>query len=87
MRNRTTLTPRSLTIRDHQQQKVRDAQKSEMDTRRVNTDQNAYNSSVAASRDDYMTSALAKVRQSDVTHSETLTKWNGSWLINQTMQI
>ena len=86
MTNRPTLTPRTITAREQQRQKIKDTQKSEMDTRRVHRDQDAFNSSVAASQDHYMTQALAKVRQSDVTHSETLTKWNGSWLINQTMK-
>lgn len=79
----TTLTPRSVSIRNHQQQKIRDAQKSEMDTKRVNTKQDAYNSSVAASSDDYMKTALARVRESNVTHAESLTRMNGSWMWNQ----
>ena len=84
MDKNTTLTPRSVTIRNHQQRKVRDAQKSEMDLRKVNREQDAYNSSVAAWSDHYMKSALNKVRQSTITHSEDLTRISGTWFYNQT---
>ena len=57
-----------------------------MDLRKVNREQDAYNSSVAASSDDYMKSALNKVRQSNVTHNETVTRLNGTWLYNQTLK-
>ncbi len=86
MDNKPTLTPRSITIRNHQHRKIRDAQKSEMDLKKVNREQDAYNSSVAASSDHYMKSALNKVRQSNITHSEDLTRINGTWLHNQNMK-
>jgi len=86
MTNRPTLTPRTVTAREQQRQKIKDIQKSEMDARRVVRDQDAFNSSVAASNDRYMKSALEKVRESDVTHSETLTKISGTWFYNQTLK-
>ena len=86
MNNRPTITPRAVTVREHQKQKIKDAQKSEMETRRVYRDQDAFNSSVAASNDRYMKDALAKVRQSNVTHSEKVTRLNGTWLYNQTLK-
>jgi len=80
------LTPRNVSRRHQDQQKIRQSQQSQMDSKRVEKDRRDFNQSVSASEDSYMTSALAKVRQSDVTHNETVTRLNGTWLYNQTLK-
>ena len=52
----------------------------------VERDTNNFNQSVNASNDTYMRDALSKVRESKVTHSETLTRMNGTWMHNQKMK-
>jgi len=80
------LIPRTVYRRQQDQQKLRQSQQSTMDTDRVERDRRDFNQSVSASNDHYMKDALAKVRQSDVTHSETVTRLNGTWLYNQTLK-
>ena len=80
------LIPRTVYRRQQDQQKLRQSQQSTMDTDRVERDRRDINQSVSASNDHYMKDALAKVRQSDVTHSETVTRLNGTWLYNQTLK-
>ena len=80
------LTPRNVSRRQQDQQKLRQSQQSQMDSKRVEKDRRDFNQSVSASEDSYMTSALAKVRQSDVTHNETVTRLSGTWLYNQTLK-
>ena len=70
------LTPRNVSRRQQHQQKLRQSQQSQMDSKRVEKDRWDLNQSVSASEDSYMTSALAKVKQSDVTHNETVTRLN-----------
>mgnify|MGYP003328039932 CR=1 FL=1 len=80
------LIPRNVYRRQQDQQKHRQSQQSDMDSKRVERDRRNFNQSVSASNDHYMKDALAKVRQSDVTHSETVTRLNGTWLYNQTLK-
>ena len=80
------LIPRTVYRRQQDQQKLRQSQQSQMDSKRVEKDRRDFNQSVSASEDSYMTSALAKVRQSDVTHNETVTRLSGTWLYNQTLK-
>ena len=80
------LTPRNVSRRQQDQQKLRQSQQSQMDSKRVEKDRRDFNQSVGASNDLYMKDALAKVRQSDVTHNETVTRLNGTWLYNQTLK-
>ena len=54
-----------------------------MEDRRVEQPAHAFHSSVAASTDIYIAEVLKKVRQSDVTHSESVTRISASWLHNQ----
>lgn len=54
-----------------------------MNARRVERETNAFNQSVAATTDTYMRDALNQVRQSDVTHNETLMRHNGTWMWNK----
>ena len=80
------LTPRNVSRRQQDQQKLRQSQQSQMDSKRVEKDRRDFNQSVGASNDLYMKDALAKVRQSDVTHSETVTRLSGTWFYNQTLK-
>ena len=57
-----------------------------MDTERVKRDSRDFNQSVDASKDKYMIDALTKVRESDVTLPETLTKLNGTWMHNRSIR-
>ena len=80
------LIPRTVYRRQQDQQKQRKSQKSTMDANWVERDRRDFNQSVSASNDHYMKDALTKVRQSDVTHNETVTRLNGTWLYNQTLK-
>ena len=86
--NRTDdpLVSREVSIRRDQEQKRKTAQQKELENRQVNRDSNAFHQSVDASNDQYMRDALSKVRQSKVTHSETLTRMNGTWMHNQNLK-
>ena len=57
-----------------------------MESRRVDGDSRNFNQSVSATNDKYMVDALSKVRESDVTHPESLTKMNGSWMHNRSFK-
>jgi hypothetical protein len=72
--------------RESEKQKLKELQNKKMENRLVQRETNNFNQSVNASNDQYMKDALSKVRQSDVTHSETLTRFNGTWMHNQKMK-
>jgi hypothetical protein len=74
------LIAREVQIRHTEQDKLKTHQRKEMENRRIAAPQSAWNQSVAASTDDYMKSALSKVRESSVTLPDTLTRHNGSWM-------
>ena len=80
------LIPRNVYRRQQDQQKHRQSQQSDMDSKRVERDRRDLNQSVSASNDHYMVSALSKVRESNVTHHEDLTRINGTWMHNQNMK-
>ena len=80
------LIPRTVYRRQQDQQKLRQSQKSEMNRKLVGRDGRDFDQTVSASNDHYMRDALTKVRQSDVTHNETVTRLNGTWLYNQTLK-
>ena len=81
-----TPTPLAVSRREKENQLRKQAQQSEMDANRVQTTTRTWNSSVSASNDHYMVSALSKVRESNVTHHEDLTRINGTWMHNQNMK-
>ena len=58
----------------------------EMESRQVERDSKNFNQSVNASNDKYMVDALSKVRESDITHPESLTRMNGSWMHNRSFK-
>jgi hypothetical protein len=65
---------------------VKQNQQREMESHRVDGDSRNFNQSVSATNDRYMVDALSKVRESDVTHPESLTRMNGSWMHNRSFK-
>ena len=57
-----------------------------MESRRVDGDSRNFNQSVSATNDRYMVDALSKVRESDVTHPESLTRMNGTYFHNRSFK-
>ena len=84
--DRETLVPLDVSRRREEQQKLKQNQQREMDSRRVYRDSKNFNQSVNASQDKYLVDALSKVRKSDVTHSEDLTRMNGTWMRNRSFK-
>ena len=80
------LIPRTVYRRQQDQQKQRQSQKSRMNANRVERDRRDFDQTVSASNDHYMKDALTKVRQSDVTHNETVTRLNGTWMFNKSLK-
>ena len=77
------LVPVDVSRRREEQQKLKQNQQREMDSRQVDRDSKNFNQSVKSANDKYMVDALSKVRKSDITHSEELTRRNGTWFRNQ----
>ena len=69
--------------RIEEQQKLKQNQQREMESRRVEGDTRNFNQSVNATNDTYMRDAPTQVRKSKVTLPETLTRLQGSWVYNQ----
>ena len=83
---RETLVPVEVTRRRENQRKLKQRQQKEMESRRVDRDSKNFNQSVNATNDRYMVDALSKVRESNVTHPENLTRMNGSWMHNRSFK-
>ena len=73
------LVYRDVTIRREQQRNLKTSQQKEMEFRQVNRDANSFHQSVAATNDHYMRDALSKVRQSNVTLPDELTRIHGTF--------
>ena len=84
--DRETLIPLDVSRRREEQRKLKQNQQKEMDSRRAERDSKNFNQSVNASNDRYMVDALTKVRKSEVTHPEDLTRMNGSWMHNRSFK-
>ena len=84
--DRETLVPLDVSRRREEQQKLKQNQQREMESRQVERDSKNFNQSVNASNDKYMVDALSKVRESDITHPESLTRMNGSWMHNRSFK-
>ena len=84
--DRETLVPIDVSRRREEHQKLKQTQQKQMDTRRIDRDSRNFNQSVNATNDRYMVDALNKVRKSDVTHPESLTKMHGSWMHNRSFK-
>ena len=84
--DRETLVSREVSRRREEQQKLKQNQQREMESRRVERDSRNFNQSVNATNDRYMVDALSKVRESKTTHPENLTRMNGSWMHNRSFK-
>ena len=73
------LVYRDVTIRREQQRNLKTSQQKEMEFRQVNRDANSFHQSVSATNDHYMRDALSKVRQSNVTLPDELTRIHGTF--------
>ena len=83
---RETLVSLDVSRRKEEQQILKQNQQKEMESRGVDRDSKNFNQSVNATHDRYMVDALNKVRTSDVTHPEDLTRMNGSWMHNRSLK-
>ena len=81
--DKETLVSLEVSRRREKHQKLGENQQKQMEYRRVNTDSKNFHQSVSATKDRYMIDALTKVRKSDVTLPEDLTRMNGTWMRNQ----
>jgi len=81
--DRETLVPVEVSRRREDQQKLKERQQKEMESRRVERDSKNFNQSVNATNDRYMVDALKQVRTSGVSLPEDLTRRHGSWMHNR----
>ena len=81
--DRETLVSLEVSRRREEQQKLKQTQQREMESRQIERDSKNFNQSVNATNDRYMVDALNKVRKSDITHSEDLTRMHGTWMRNR----
>ena len=84
--DKETLVSLDVSRRREEQQTLKQNQQKEMESRRVERDSKNFNQSVNATNDRYMVDALTKVRKSDITHSEDLTRMNGTWMHNRSFK-
>ena len=80
------VTPLDVEKRKLDADKLRLQQKIDMNMQRVEDASNRFQSSVNASNDQYMIDALKKVRQSNVTLPDDLTRLNGTWMHNRSFK-
>ena len=85
MNTYTPLVSRAVSQRSDEESKLKKTQQNQMETKLVEKPSDAWRQSLDASGDTYIASALRKVRESNVTHSESLTRISGTWLHNQTL--
>ena len=83
---REILVSLDVSRRKEEQQILKQNQQKEMESRGVDRDSKNFNQSVNATHDRYMVDALNKVRTSDVTHPEDLTRMNRSWMHNRSFK-
>ena len=86
MTNKEPLVSIDVSQRRQEREKLIQTQQSVMNTKQVQTDTEQFHQSVDATNDKYMIDALTKVRKSDVTHSEDLTRMNGTWMHNRSIK-
>ena len=84
--DKETLVSLDVSRRREEKQTLKQNQQKEMESRRVERDSKNFNQSVNATNDRYMVDALTKVRKSNVTHPENLTRMNGTWMRNQSFK-
>ena len=86
MTHKDPLVSSEVSQRRREKEKLIQTRQSAMNAERVELDTRHFNQSVNASNDKYMIDALTKVRKSDVTHSEDLTRMNGTWMHNRSIK-
>ena len=74
------LVSRDGSIRREKELKLKQTQQSQMNTERAEASSRQFNQSVNASKDQYMIDALSKVRQSNVSLPDELTRYNGTYI-------
>ena len=79
----TPLVSRAVSQRADEESKLKKTQQKQMETRLVEKPSDAWRQTLNASGDTYIAEALRKVRESNVTHPESLTRLTGSWFHNQ----
>ena len=84
--DRETLVSLEVSRHREEQQKLKENQRKQIESRRVERDSRNFNQSVNATNDRYMVDALNKVRKSDVTLPEDLTRMNGNWMHNRSFK-
>lgn len=83
MTNKETLVSREVSIRNEKQKQLKQKQKEELNHHLTNKQSNGFTRSVSASNDQYMLSALKKVRESNETIPENLARQNGTYIYNR----
>ena len=83
MPNKETLVSRSVSIRNEKRKQLKQKQKEELNHHLTNKQSNGFTRSVSASNDEYMISALSKVRESTATIPENLARQNGTYIYNR----
>ena len=84
--DKETLVSLEVSRRREEQQKLKENQRKQIESRRVERDSKNFNQSVNATNDKYMIDALTQVRKSDVTLPEDLTRMNGNWMHNRSFK-
>ena len=85
-RKRMIPQSRASQIRDKENKKTRLYHKSVMDTKRVNKEYNDAQNVNGAFNDKYMMSVYEQVKNNPTTHSDELTRHNGSWQFNKSLK-
>lgn len=83
MKTDEILVSRAVSQRIHEESKLKKSQQKQMTDRRIDQSSNAFNQSIAAVGDTYIAEALRKVRESKISHPESLTRMSGTWIHNQ----
>ena len=79
----TPLVSRSVSQRADEESKLKKTQQKQMEDRLVEKPADVFHQSIAASGDTYIAEALRKVRESKVTHPDSLTRVPGTSMHNQ----
>ena len=79
----TVLVSRDVSKRASEESLLRRTQQKQMAYRLVDQPAQGFQSSLSTSGDTYIAEALRKVRESNVTHPESLTRMSGTWMHNQ----
>ena len=80
MTNKEPLVSIDVSQRRQEKEKLIQTQQSVMNTKQVQTDTEQFNQSLDASKDLYLRDALTKVRESDVTIPDSLTRFHGTYI-------